>query len=541
MGRKKEAQAEKPGSAAKRRKRGDEPTAAEHTQAAQLEEDLFGGELGVLGALEAAGAGDAEGGLSVAALIRNAAAAGKGRSGKGAKQPVHSKAPEGAAEAPRPAWEDEDDAAVVVAVASKSRLRKLRQTEEESELAGDAYVDRLRAEHAKLNPRTGWAKLSGKRAPRATVDDSEDEGEEDGGRDLLQQTGALVRQTGGGAAAGLALPAGELMATRVRDANIADPSKAVVRSVAFHPTAPLLLTAGMDRSLRLFQVDGNRNPKVQGVFLEDMPIYRAAFSGSGEQVIATGRRPHYYVYHLGAGRVERVAGIVGCADRSLESFVESPPGVSPPLVAFLGNDGVVPLVSMASRSCIGQLKMNGTTRAAAFTDDGRMLLTAGGDGQVYTWDLRTHRCLERMVDDGALNVTALALSPGGGFLASGGNAGVVNIYKRQEPLIGAAAASAPVPPTRPPPVRSLMNLTTVVDTMSFSPDGQMLAFASRMKKDSLRVMHLPSCTVFSNWPSGKTPLHYVHSLAFSPNCGFMAVGNARGRVLLYRLHHYDRL
>ena len=69
----------------------------------------------------------------------------------------------------------------------------------------------------------------------------------------------------------------------------------------------------------------------------------------------------------------------------------------------------------------------------------------------------------------------------------------------------------------------------------------MLAFASRMKRDSLRVAHIPSCTVFSNWPSSKTPLHYVHSLAFSPRCGFLAVGTARGRVLLYRLHHYDQL
>jgi U3 small nucleolar RNA-associated protein 18 len=55
------------------------------------------------------------------------------------------------------------------------------------------------------------------------------------------------------------------------------------------------------------------------------------------------------------------------------------------------------------------------------------------------------------------------------------------------------------------------------------------------------VVHLPTRTVFSNWPSSKTPLHYVHSLAFSPHCGYFAVGNARGRVLLYRLTHYDRL
>jgi len=47
-------------------------------------------------------------------------------------------------------------------------------------------------------------------------------------------------------------------------------------------------------------------------------------------------------------------------------------------------------------------------------------------------------------------------------------------------------------------------------------------------------------TIFSNWPTSKSPLHYVHSTAYSPNSGYLAIGNARGRVLLYRLHHYNK-
>ena len=59
-----------------------------------------------------------------------------------------------------------------------------------------------------------------------------------------------------------------------------------------------------------------------------------------------------------------------------------------------------------------------------------------------------------------------------------------------------------------------------------------------MERDALRLVHLPSCTVFSNWPTSKSPLHYVHCAAFSPGCGFLAIGNAKGKVLLYRLPHY---
>lgn len=125
-------------------------------------------------------------------------------------------------------------------------------------------------------------------------------------------------------------------------------------------------------------------------------------------------------------------------------------------------------------------------------------------------------------------------------MATGSSAGVVNIYGRDQFQAGAALSSKAglLRPLAPTPLREIMNLTTTVDTLAFSPDSQMLAMASRMKKDAMRLVHLPSCTVFSNWPTGRSPLHYVHSLAFSPNGGFLAVGNARGRVLLYRLHHY---
>ena len=41
--------------------------------------------------------------------------------------------------------------------------------------------------------------------------------------------------------------------TPLTDANKAEPSGAVVQSVEFHPNGQLLLTAGLDKRLRLFQ------------------------------------------------------------------------------------------------------------------------------------------------------------------------------------------------------------------------------------------------------------------------------------------------
>ena len=62
-----------------------------------------------------------------------------------------------------------------------------------------------------------------------------------------------------------------------------------------------------------------------------------------------------------------------------------------------------------------------------------------------------------------------------------------------------------------------------------------------MKKDALRLVHLESGSVYSNWPHASTPLNYVNSVAFSPGSAFMVVGNARGIAMLYRLKHFDSL
>ena len=132
------------------------------------------------------------------------------------------------------------------------------------------------------------------------------------------------------------------------------------------------------------------------------------------------------------------------------------------------------------------------------------------------------RCLHRYVDEGCLNGTALACAPGGAYFASGSSSGVVNVYDwRQAAAAGAAAAAPaaggaalPEAPLAARPLKAVLNLTTSISCLAFNPDAQVLAQASHAHRDALRLVHLPSLTVFSNWPTAGSPLHYVHCLAF---------------------------
>lgn len=49
-------------------------------------------------------------------------------------------------------------------------------------------------------------------------------------------------------------------------------------------------------------------------------------------------------------------------------------------------------------------------------------------------------------------------------------------------------------------------------------------------------MHLPSCTVYKNWPTSKTPLGKVTTVAWAGReTGMVAVGNEAGHVRLFEI------
>ena len=136
-----------------------------------------------------------------------------------------------------------------------------------------------------------------------------------------------------------------------------------------------------------------------------------------------------------------------------------------------------------------------------------------------------------MNEDGTIT-SALAVS--NRFLAVGAESGVVNLYNdnHQSRLLSSRVDMRK-------PIKSIMNLQTSIDQMTYNHDGQILAMSSKRIKNSLKLLHVPSQTIFSNWPTSKTPLQYVYSLDFSPSSKFMAIGNDKGNCLLYKLGHYN--
>ena len=438
------------------------------------------------------------------------------------------------------AWHDSDDDDVEVDIAAgPNRLRKLAKVDDIEEIdAAEAGIEGMEGETVRvLNTRlTGkeYEKRLRERAGTAHVSWVEQL------RDQQKQeaeTAQLKRKIGGlldPKSARKRIPSGQLEVTKLADANKNNPSQSVVTSMEFHPGGQLMMTASLDRRVRFFGVDGVKNPHIQSIMFEDMPVTKAQFLDTGSKVLCAGRRKFFYSLDLETSKMEKVANIFGRQERSFESFIANDQSDT---VAFIGQDGSLPLVSVKSRQLVGTLKMSGTVRAGAFNDDGTYLCTNGGDGIIHVWDMRqTRSCVRAFRDEGSLGATSMAVRRG--LLASGSKSGIVNVYKDVwRTTRGDSISSNGIETGVPDKV--LSHLTTTADTLTFSADGQLLATASRMKRDAMRLIHVETMTAFSNWPTSKSPLHYVHSVAFSPSGGFLCIGNARGRAVTYRLHHYD--
>ncbi|GAA5935063.1 hypothetical protein JCM3775_004689 [Rhodotorula graminis] len=471
------------------------------------------------------------------------------------------------------AWHDPADETLQISLQGQKRLRKLRDSAAEDVVSGLEYESRLRRQFEKLHPPPQWAvdarrKILRRRAAAAqhggnaalaldsdVSDASDEDGMGEGSADERDEADelfsrAVIGGKGGRKVKGGKLEPGEIDIDRVRDANQHEQGSGPVVEIGFHPRAQVLFSTTSDRRLRLFQVDGTDNPLLQTLHVPELPITSAAFHPSGSSILLTGSRPFFLSYDLQTGQTLRSprgllnAGLGGSDKAStggaggLERFRFSPGAGD--VLALAGRRGYVHLVDWGSSGVsrggqvLGEVKMNGGVKALAWQRDGRELLTLGDDSEVYVWDVGTRKCVDRWRDDGGFGAQALETSRDGKWTAVGSSTGIVNVY--DDASRTATSEQGGERKAR----KAVENLVTGISTMRFNHDSQLLALASKTNKDQLKLVHLPTCSVYQNWPTQQTPLHHVTCVDFSKGSEWLAVGNQRGKVLLYEVKQFAR-
>ncbi|KAI6659289.1 U3 small nucleolar RNA-associated protein 18-like [Oopsacas minuta] len=314
--------------------------------------------------------------------------------------------------------------------------------------------------------------------------------------------------------------------TGLIDANKSHKPDAAMRCIEFHPRSQLLLSAGMHKTLDVYQIDGKLSTRVQGVYIENFPIYSARFTSSGDEIILNSDKAHFFVYNLQTDKIQKIYEVRGHRKEYFNNSLPSPRG---DVIAFLGKDGYTVLLSTRTKQWISDLKMNGTVRSVAFARNGELMLTGGSDGEVYVWDMNTRDCVNKFRDEGTAVIHSISASSGEQpSVAVGTASGIVNIYD----------STCLYSTQTPKPIKTYKNLTTSITNLKFSPTDEILAFFSYRNKQAIRLAHTQTHTVFNNWPRQDSNFGYVNALDFSYNSKYIAVGNDLGRVMLFRLNHF---
>ncbi|RCI15100.1 hypothetical protein L249_6827 [Ophiocordyceps polyrhachis-furcata BCC 54312] len=461
------------------------------------------------------------------------------------------------------AWEDSDDDILTVSLASIRQNRQLRVSETDDIVSGTEYSQRLRQQYLRLHPAPEWAKhkSGGKRPRRRTSVSSSSSDDGIGSNDNDDDDDAAARPLesflrdvnrlagrGDDASKRRTLRPETIGIERVRE--IPDRHTRPVQSLCFHPEYPVLLSASASSVLFLHHVAPDAeppNPRLTSVRAEGVDIRSAEFLyPRGEAIFFAGRHRYFHHWDLPSGVVRKTKQILGhqLEFKTMERFRLSPCGRYMAIAASSKQGGgAVNFLSTATMQWIAAARLQSTGGVADFAwwSTGQGLTMLGRDGLVGEYCVESRSFVAVWHDDGCVGASVVALGGHGGpdvlgchrWVAVGSGSGIANVYDRNELII--VPAQTPLRfKERPTPKRILEQLVTAISILTFSPDGQLLAFGSR-KKDSLRLVHLPSCTVYRNWPTQQTPLGRITAVAFNRDSDLLAVGNDTGRVRLWKI------
>lgn len=358
-----------------------------------------------------------------------------------------------------------------------------------------------------------------------------------------------------------------------RTKEVAGGGPSSIDTLQFHPSYPLLLSGGPSSTITLYHISPhppNPNPIVTSLHVRGTPIHTAEFcrpapaassENSHEQdpndqtrIFFASRRRYFHTWSLSTGQVQKITramyGTARHSQRTMEQFKLSPCGRWMGLVSSAKKGGgAINVLSTSTMQwqCSCRVDSRGGVADFAWWRDGNGFAAVGKNGEVCEYDMSSKSVVRRWLDDGAVGTTIIALGGhiggaheeflgGSRWVAVGSSSGVVNLYDRRSWLETDKSSTANTKVDhRPTPLRSFTQLTTPTSHLTFSTDGQMLVMASRWKKDALKLIHLPSATVYRNWPTDKTSLGRISALALSPDGGYLAVANEAGKIRLWEI------
>jgi WD40 repeat protein/transcriptional regulator with XRE-family HTH domain len=197
------------------------------------------------------------------------------------------------------------------------------------------------------------------------------------------------------------------------------------------------------------------------------------------------------------------------------------------LLASAGGDGTVRLWNPATGRPVATLHATSTHNVVygvAFSPGGKLLASGGGGGMVRLWDPVTGRPVGAPLPTGALKgLYGVAFSPGGRLLASAGGDGTVRLWD----LATGRPVGAPLQTGSGPAGDADGVASSPADGVAFSPDGKLLA--STYDDDMVRLWNRATGQLVGA-PLRASAYNGAFGVAFSPDGKLLASAGFDGTV-----------
>ncbi|XP_063360311.1 U3 small nucleolar RNA-associated protein 18 homolog [Cydia amplana] len=399
----------------------------------------------------------------------------------------------------KPAWTDDDDQNQV---ASNPMFKGKAQ-----------YADKLKQKFETMIGTPSWAKIK----PKTGDEDTDN---------ISNRVGHLKSKKRMQAGTGLKPKVLEIKPAQ--DANFDTNNEGPnIYCVEFHPKLSVVLVGGSAGIVSLLSLSTDENKNLHSFKLKQWEIHNARFTPSGTHafITSTGQHRQYCYYDL----IKAVPEIIDLPDLVLntKNFELSRDGK---YIAICGGLDEVLIFSATSRELIRRLKNNSDIASICFSGTSDQLYCYGVQGEVTMWDLSTFRSYRKFYDQGCVNGSIITTSPCGRLLATGSGEGIVNIYQ--------TSALKESTTYNPEPFHVVSSLCTKITGLQFNPSTEIMAIISNVLPSAAKLVHIPSYKIFQNFPTQGKDIGLLNCIGFSPNSGYMGVGNNKKRALLYRLKHY---
>ncbi|MEG4627313.1 AAA-like domain-containing protein [Microcoleus sp. w1-18aA5] len=290
----------------------------------------------------------------------------------------------------------------------------------------------------------------------------------------------------------------------------------------FSPDSQTIVTATDDNYIKLWQTNGTLQATLTG---HTDKIIRAIFSPSGQMIVSASNDKTLKIWQKDGKLIHDIKGQSG----QITSVSFSPDGK---IIASASTDGTVKLWKINGEEFLSLKVDRGWIISANFSPDGQIIAAAGTDGTIKLWSLRKvmeklqkQQSIEASTDIKLLRtlqmesdkIMSVTFSPDGAMLAAASAGGTATIWSKDgTPL-------------------SILKHTSGVTSISFSPDSQILLSASTDKM--LRLWNIDG-TLLKTLKGNKDA---VWSASFSPDGKAIASASADGTVMLWNFNLDDLL